>query len=93
MACCLPLGAAAALGMAGAGVFLDRARPWFSALSVLVLAAGFWQQRRARQCGRRTGVVGVVLLWTSLIVVGAVILFPQEIAAILAGSASANRPR
>jgi len=92
MACCLPLGAAAALGLAGSGVFLDRVRPWFSALSVLLLAAGFWQQRRARHCGLRAGIVGVVLLWTSLIFVAAVILFPQEIAAVLAGPSPASHP-
>lgn len=84
MACCLPFGAAAALGIAGASLLLDAARPWLAAISVFLVAAGFWQQRRARRCGIRTGRLSVVLLWSSLIVVAAVILFPQEIAGFLA---------
>lgn len=93
MACCLPFGAAAALGIAGASAFLDVARPWLAALSVILLAAGFWQQRRARRCGIKTGVLSLVLLWTSLIVVAAVILFPQEIAGFLADRHSGSQPK
>jgi len=50
MACCVPLGFAAAIGAAGAGAFLLRFRPWFLVLSIALIGVGFWQQRRARQC-------------------------------------------
>jgi len=93
VACCLPFGAAAAIGIAGASVFLDAARPWLAATSVLLVAAGFWQQRRASRCGIRTGRLSVLLLWCSLVVVVAVIFFPQEIAGLLADLPAAGRPR
>jgi FtsH-binding integral membrane protein len=82
--CCLPLGFAAAIGAAGAGAFLERYRPWLLGLSVVLLALGFWQQQRARQCAVKGRVVGQVLLWVAVVVVGGMILFPQQIAGFLA---------
>lgn len=84
MACCLPLGAAAALGVAGAGIWFQRARPGLFVVSVLLLALGFWQQRRARRCGLGTGPLSVALLWIATAIVAAVFLFPQVLAGILA---------
>jgi hypothetical protein len=84
MVCCLPLAFAAAIGAAGASAFLLRFRPWFLALSVVLLGFGFWQQRRARQCEVKGRIVGQVLLWTAVIVVVGTILFPQQIAGFIA---------
>lgn len=93
MLCCLPVGAAAALGLASAGVYLEAARPWLAAFSVVFLAAGFWQQRRARRCGINGGVFSVVLLWVSVVVVAGVIIFPQEISGFIADRSSASRSK
>ena len=84
MACCVPLGFAAAIGTAGASAFLLRFRSWFLVLSVGLIAFGFWQQRRAKQCAVRGRLVGQMLLWTAVAIVLAMILFPQQIAGFLA---------
>lgn len=84
MACCLPLAFAAALGAAGASAFLLKFRPWFLGLSIALLGIGFWQQRRAKQCAVRGRIVGQVLLWTAVVVVFGMILFPQQIAGFIA---------
>ncbi|HXN23769.1 MAG TPA: hypothetical protein VOA41_13610 [Candidatus Dormibacteraeota bacterium] len=82
--CCLPLGFAAALGAAGASAFLTILRPWLLALSVVLLGIGFWQQRRARLCAVRGRLLGSVLLWSAVVVVLGMILFPQQIAGFMA---------
>ena len=84
MVCCLPLAFAAAIGAAGASAFLLKFRPWFLGLSVLLLGVGFWQQRRARQCAVKGRIVGQVLLWSALVIVLGMILFPQQIAGFIA---------
>jgi hypothetical protein len=84
MACCLPLAFVAAIGAAGASAFLLKFRPWFLGLSLVLLGFGFWQQRRAQQCAVKGGVVGQLLLWTAVIVVVGMILFPQQIAGFIA---------
>jgi hypothetical protein len=83
ISCCLPLGFAAALG-AGAASAFTTLRPWLLGLSVMLLGLGFWQQHRAKQCSIRGRLIGNVLLWTALVVVLGMILFPQEIAAFIA---------
>lgn len=91
MACCLPLGFAAALGAAGAGLFLKTLRPWFLAISILLLGIGFWQQRRATQCGiKRSALVGA-LLWIAVAVVLLMAFFPQAIAGIIADFSGAAK--
>ncbi len=84
IACCLPLGFAAALGAGAASAFFTTFRPWLLGLSVLLLGLGFWQQHRARQCAVRGRVVGTVLLWAAVAVVLGMILFPQQIAGFIA---------
>jgi hypothetical protein len=84
ISCCLPIGFAAALGAGAASAFFTTLRPWLLGLSVLLLGLGFWQQHRAKQCSVRGRVLGSVLLWSALAVVLAMILFPQEIAALIA---------
>lgn len=82
--CCLPLGFAAALGAGAASAFLTTLRPWLLGLSVALLGLGFWQQHRARKCAVRGRWVGNVLLWAAVILVLGMILFPQEVAGIIA---------
>jgi hypothetical protein len=82
--CCLPLGFAAALGAGAASAFVTTLRPWLLGLSIVLLGVGFWQQRRATQCSIRGRRIGNVLLCTAVVVVSALNLFPQEIAAFLA---------
>ena len=84
MGCCLPLGFAGALGAAGASAFVQRFRPWLLALSILLLGIGFWQQRRARLCAVKRSYLSAVLLWTAVVLVVAMIVFPQEIAGFIA---------
>ena len=84
ISCCLPLGFAAALGAGAASAFFTTLRPWLLGLSVVLLGLGFWQQHRAKLCSIRGRLIGNVLLWTALVVVLGMILFPQEIAAFIA---------
>ena len=84
MACCVPLGFAAAIGAAGASPFLLRFRPWFLVLSIALIGLGFWQQRRAKQCAVKGRLIGQFLLWTAVAIVLVMILFPQQIAGFLA---------
>lgn len=90
LACCLPLAFAAAIGAAGASAFLLRFRPWFLGFSVVLLGIGFWQQRRARRCALKGRIVGQVLLWTAVVVVVGMILFPQQIAGFIADRLSGS---
>ena len=82
--CCLPIAFAGALGAGATSAFSTTLRPWLLGLSVVLLGFGFWQQHRAKQCAVRGRLVGNVLLWSAVVVVVGMILFPQEIAAVIA---------
>jgi len=84
ISCCLPIAFAGALGAGAASAFATTLRLWLLGLSVVLLGFGFWQQRRAKQCDVRGRLVGNVLLWTAFVVVLGMILFPQEIAGVIA---------
>ena len=84
ISCCLPIGFAGAIGLGFAGAFFTSLRPWLLGLSVAAMVFGFWQQHRAKQCAVRHRWIGNVLLWTALIVVLGTILFPQQIAGLIA---------
>jgi hypothetical protein len=84
MGCCFPLGFAGALGAAGASAFVQRFRPLLLGLSIVLLGIGFWQQRRARLCAVKRSYLSTVLLWTAVVLVVAMIVFPQEIAGFIA---------
>lgn len=84
ISCCLPIAFAGALGAGTASAFATTLRPWLLGLSVILLGFGFWQQHRAKQCAVRGRLVGNVLLWAAVVVVLGMILFPQEIAAVIA---------
>lgn len=84
ISCCLPIAFAGALGAGAASAFSTTLRPWLLGLSVVLLGFGFWQQHRAKPCAVRGRLVGNVLLWAAVVVVLGMILFPQEIAAVIA---------
>lgn len=84
ISCCLPLGFAAALSVGAASAFFTTLRPWLLGLSMLLLGTGFWQQHRAKRCAARGRFIGNVLLWIAVVVVLGMILFPQQIAGIIA---------
>jgi hypothetical protein len=85
LACCLPFAFLGALGLAGASVKLQSARPWFLAGAGILLVVGFVQlYARRNQCQRRSP-LSIALFWSAAIVVLLVILFPQLIASLIAG--------
>jgi hypothetical protein len=88
--CCLPvLPFAVAAGAAGGSALLTSLRPYLLAASVLFLAFGFYQARRARQCERQPNWLSRALLWLSAAVVLVSIFLPETVAALVAGGGSA----
>lgn len=81
LACCLPMGFAAAAATASLGAVVMSYRSWFLGASLVLLVIGAVQQRRA--CSTR-GYASVVILGLSAAVVVLVIFFPQVIAGLLA---------
>jgi cytochrome bd-type quinol oxidase subunit 2 len=85
LACCLPLTFLGALGLAGAGVRLQSARPWLLVFAAVLLGIGFIQlYLRRNKCQKRSS-LSIVLFWVAAVVVVLVILFPQVIASLIAG--------
>jgi hypothetical protein len=84
--CCLPLlPFVAAAGLAGSSSLLSTLRPYLLGGSVLLIGYGFYQARRAKQCNCHPSVASTILLWSSAAIVVVMILFPQAVAALLAG--------
>ena len=83
--CCLPIVPFVfAAGLAGGSALLTTLRPYLLGASVLLIAYGFFQARRAKQCQRRPSMLNSILLWSSAVFVGASILFPQVLANLAA---------
>jgi putative Ca2+/H+ antiporter (TMEM165/GDT1 family) len=83
--CCLPiLPFAMAAGAAGSAAFLNVARPYLLAASILFIAFGFWQASYAKKCHRKPSAVSAALLWFSTIFVALSLFFPQAMAGIAA---------
>lgn len=83
--CCLPLlPFLFAAGAAGTSAFFVKVRPFLLAASVLLIAFGFYQRWRAKQCQCKPNLLSTILLWFSAIVVLVFILFPQAIANLVA---------
>ena len=82
--CCLPLGFAGALGLAGLGAIVAPLRPWLVGAAVAMLAFAFMQvYRQPRECRPKSRLT-MILLWGSAVIVAAVALLPQLVAALLA---------
>lgn len=83
--CCLPvLPFVLAAGTAGSARFLSSfvgtLRPYLLGFSVLLIAFGFYQSRRASQCNCKPSVLNQVVLWLSALIVAISILLPQAFA-------------
>jgi hypothetical protein len=85
LACCLPFGFLGAVGLVGASVRLQVARPWLLVGSIALLVVGCVQVYRGRnQCTKRS-TLSIALFWTAAAIVILIILFPQVIASMFAG--------
>jgi hypothetical protein len=83
--CCLPLlPFLFAAGAAGTSAFFLKVRPFLLAASVLLIAFGFYQRWRAKQCNCHPNLASTLLLWLSAIIVLVFILFPQALANLVA---------
>jgi uncharacterized membrane protein YidH (DUF202 family) len=85
LACCLPLGFAGAVGLAGLSVWAQSFRGWFLGFAVVLLVVGFVHLYRGRNRCRRRSPLSIAILWVATAIVLVVILFPQMIASLLAG--------
>ena len=84
MACCLPLGIAAAAGAAGLSLVLEPIRPYLMALSGVLILFGVWQiYRRGPSCQRRSR-TGIIVFWTCAAIVAVMMIAPQIVANFLA---------
>ena len=84
LACCLPVGIAAAAATASLAAVVADYRGWFLLASGVLLAVGVVQLKRAqRQCSTRTR-GSLAILGISATIVVLVALFPQVIAALIA---------
>jgi hypothetical protein len=84
LACCLPVGFAAAAATASLGLVMQALRPWLLGLSVVLLGVGMHQVYGTKGACVRRSRTSVVLLWSSAVIVVLVIMFPQLLAAVLA---------
>lgn len=85
LTCCLPvLPFVLAAGTASSASLLARyvgiLRPYLLGGSVLLIALGFHQSRRATQCNCKPSVLSQVVLWLSALIVAVSILLPQAFA-------------
>jgi hypothetical protein len=86
LSCCFPLAPfIAAAGVAGGSAFLVSVRPYLLVLSVLLIAYGFYQGYRARQCNCQPSPLSTMLLWISALILFVSVFFPQALAGLLAG--------
>ena len=84
--CCLPLlPFVAAAGLAGSSAWFTAVRPYLLVFSVLLIGFAFFQSHRAKQCNCGPSRLSTMVLWLSAAVVAVMILFPQVVAALVAG--------
>ena len=86
--CCLPiLPFVLAAGTAGTAGFVSSVasslRPYLLGTSVLLIAFGFYQSRRASQCKCKPSVLSQAVLWLSALIVAVSIFLPQAFADIV----------
>ena len=85
LACCLPFAFLGAMGLAGASVKLQSARPWLLAGAGILLVAGFVQLYVRRNRCQKRSLLSIAMFWLAAVIVVLVILFPQSIASLIAG--------
>jgi len=84
LACCLPMGFAAAAVTAGLSTVVAAYQPWFLGLSVVLLAVGLVQLNQVQRTCSRRPYASFVVFGLSAVIVLLVVLFPQVIAGMLA---------
>ena len=85
LTCCLPvlpfvLAAGTASNSALLSSYINALRPYLLGVSVLFIALGFYQSRRASQCNCKPNVLSQVVLWLSALIVAVSFLLPQAFA-------------
>lgn len=85
LTCCLPvlpfvLAAGTASGARFFSSYVGALRPYLLGVSVLLIALGFYQSRRATQCSCKPSLLSQVVLWLSALIVAISILLPQAFA-------------
>jgi hypothetical protein len=80
LACCLPVGGAALLGLGGLLAALGPYQVWLLPAAGVLLLLGAVQIWRTRRICQRTSKVSLVILGVSAVVVLTVLLFPQAVA-------------
>ena len=84
IACCLPIGFAAAALTASLSMAVAAYQSWLLGASVLLLVIGALQLRQTEKaCGRRS-YSSVIVFGLAAAIVGLVVVFPQVIAGLLA---------
>ena len=84
LACCLPMGFAAAALSASLSMAVAAYQPWFLGGSVLLLSVGAVQLRQTqRKCGTRS-YSSLMVFGVSAVIVALVVIFPDVIAGLLA---------
>jgi hypothetical protein len=84
IACCLPVGFAAAAATASLSLVVATYQRWFLGASIVLLVIGMVQlQRTQRRCATRPH-GSMVVFGASAVVVVLVVLFPQIVAGIVA---------
>jgi FtsH-binding integral membrane protein len=84
IACCLPMGFAAAAVTASFGMAVSVYQPWFLGASVVLLLVGGVQLRqKKRACGARAK-SSLIVFGISAVIVLLVVLFPDVVAGLLA---------
>ncbi len=83
LACCLPLGIAGAVGALGLSLVLASLRPWLLTFAGIFLGIGLLQLYRGEKSCRRSP-LSVILFAMCAAVVLAVVLFPQQLAELMA---------
>ena len=79
--CCMPvLPFVFAAGVAGSSSFVTALQPYLLAVSAFLVAIGFYQARRAKQCRSRSSIFSTILLCTSALIVVVSVFFPQVLA-------------
>ena len=89
--CCVPTSFAAAVATTSVGVFVADHQGWFLAGSVLLIAIGIFQLRRATACSTRAKRSSAIMLAISAVIVVAVVFFPQVVAGLMADWAMFER--
>lgn len=82
--CCVPTSFAAAIATTSAGVFVADHQGWFLGASIVLIALGVVQLRRATACSTGRKRWSAIVLAVSAGIVMAVIFFPQVLAGLMA---------